>query len=288
MNDRFVISSGDLSAVVLAPESPAYARTRFNHSAFIPDVIYKGVHFGRREQVDPSFATTLGEGLCCELICPEVENSVAVGEEYVKPGIGYVQRVEKPWVFTDNPPYRPFETTVTVQDDRALFVTESDMIGGIAYRECRLLHVEGNALTLGVHFENQGEKPLDMLEFCHNFVALGGAPVSHACHLELPCVKTIAPDFEKAHILAEAGGITWPDPLARFFNIFTDVQRPEGYAWRLTREGSPIALSETVDFTPVRLTVWGLDHVVSPEVFHHIALQPGESADWTRTWHFEA
>lgn len=288
MNDRFVISSGELQAEVLAPESPAYARTRFSHSAFVSDVIYRGVHFGRPEQIDPTRTTTKGAGLCCELICPDVENSVAIGEEYVKPGVGYVQRTEKPWHFVDNPPYRPLETTVTVQDDRALFVTESEFIGGIAYRECRMLRAECNALTLSVHFENQGERPLDMLEFCHNFVALGDAPVSDKYHLELPCVKTIAPHFDVSHLIAEAGGVTWPSALVPFFNVFEDVRRPEGYAWRLTREDSPVAMSETVDFAPVRLTVWGLDHVVSPEVFHHIVLAPGVSADWTRVWHFEA
>ena len=173
MKDHFIIGSGDLSAVVLAPESPDYARTRFNHSAFIPDVIFKNVHFGQPEQVDPAKPTTKGAGLCCELICPDAEKSVSVGEEYVKPGIGYVRRVEKPWFFTDNPPYRPFETSVSAQSDRILFVTETEEVGGIAYRECRLLKAEGNTLSLSVHFENLGEKPLDMLEFCHNFISLG-------------------------------------------------------------------------------------------------------------------
>ena len=49
MKDKFTISSGDLSATVLMPEIPEYARTRFDHSAFVPDVMYKGVHFGRPE-----------------------------------------------------------------------------------------------------------------------------------------------------------------------------------------------------------------------------------------------
>ena len=255
MNDRFVISSGELSATVLMPESPAYARTRFDHSAFVPDVTYKGVHFGRPEQLDPTKPSTNGAGLCCELICPGAELAVNVGEEFVKPGVGYIVRGEKPWFFTDRPPYRPLETTMTVQDDRALFVTESDMLGGIAYRECRMLRAEGNRLTLSVHFENQGEKPPD----------------------------------EKSHLTAEKGGVTWDKaPEATFFNVFEDVQRCDGYAWQLYHDESCAAISETIDFTPVRLTVWGLNHVVSAEAFHHIALQPGESADWTRAWTFEA
>ena len=288
MKDHFIIGSGDLSAVVLAPESPDYARTRFNHSAFIPDVIFKNVHFGQPEQVDPAKPTTKGAGLCCELICPDAEKSVSVGEEYVKPGIGYVRRVEKPWFFTDNPPYRPFETSVSAQSDRILFVTETEEVVGIAYRECRLLKAEGNTLSLSVHFENLGEKPLDMLEFCHNFISLGVLQTGVRHHLALPCVINPQPDPATAHMIGEPGGVTWPATGGGFFNVFTNVRRPEGYAWKLTHEDSPVAMSETVDFTPVRLTVWGLEHVISPEVFHRISLQSGESADWTRTWAFEA
>ena len=39
VKDKFTISSGDLSATVLMPESPEYARTRFDHSVFVPDVM---------------------------------------------------------------------------------------------------------------------------------------------------------------------------------------------------------------------------------------------------------
>lgn len=289
MKDRFVISSGDLSAVILTPESPAYARTRFNHSAFVADVIYKGVHFGQPEQVKSEKASSMGAGLCCELIIPEVEQSAEIGGEYLKPGIGYVTRTEKPWMFMDNPPYRPFETVVTAQGDRALFVTETDMVGGYAYRECRRLSIEGNTLTLNVHFENQGEKDIDMLEFCHNFISLGDLQTGSKHHLHLPCVADPTPDPEKSHLLPEEGGVTWPEgsnPL--FFNIFHNTVDPEGYAWRLTHEDSPVAMSETVDFSPVRLTVWGEEHVISPEVFHRIVLKSGESCGWTRIWTFEA
>ncbi len=288
MKDRYIIRSGELSAVVLAPESSEYARTRFNHSAFVPDVIYKGVHFGQKEQIDPAQTTTQGAGLCCEFICPEVEASVQVGEAYLKPGIGYVTRTEKPWFFTDNPPYRPLETSVTAQEDRILFATKTELVGGYAYREHRLIAASGDTLTLTVHFENMGEKPLNMAEYCHNFISLGMLRTGSGHHLALPCVNNPQSDPEKSHLLAETGGVTWPETGGLFFQHFEDVRTPEGYAWRLSCEGSPLAVSETVSFDPVKLTLWGLDHVISPEVFLKVSIQPGEAADWTRVWRFEA
>ena len=133
MHECYTIAAGQLTARVLAPESPEYARTRFNHSAFVPDVIYKGVHFGQPEMTDPERATTKGAGLCCQIVCPDVETSVRVGGEYLKPGVGYLTRREKPWrIYEDDVPYRPLDTLVTAQADRMLFVTETEMTAGYA------------------------------------------------------------------------------------------------------------------------------------------------------------
>ncbi len=289
MANRYVIAAGDLRAEVLAPESPEYGFTRFNHSAFVPDVAYRGVRFGQPEMTDPQRPTTKGAGLCCEIICPEVETSVAVGEEYLKPGIGYVTRTAEPWrIYGVNPPYRPLETAVTAQSDRILFVTETEQVAGYAYRECRRLLAEDGRLTLSVHFENQGEKPLAFTEYCHNFISLGDLQTSPAHHLALPCVEALTLDPEKSHMRAEEGGVSWLGIPGVFFNVFDRTRRAEGPAWRLTHENSSVSISETVDFTPVKLTVWGLEHVISPEVFIAVRLEPGESAEWTRVWTFEA
>ncbi len=287
MENRYAIAAGDLTAYILPPESPEYGLTRFNHSAFVPDVVYRGVHFCQPEMTDPDRPTTKGAGLCCEIVCPELEGSVAVGEAYLKPGIGYVTRLNEPWrIYGVTPPYRPFDTVVTAQADRILFVTESDMVAGYAYRECRLLKAEDGRLTLSVHFENQGEKPLNFAEYCHNFISLGSLPTSPKHLLALPCVRTLTLDPERAHMLAEEGGVRLFQQPGVFFNRFSDMRPAPGLAWRLTCEDSPISISETVDFAPARMAVWGLEHVVSPEVFIEVSLQPGERADWSRAWDF--
>lgn len=289
MKDCYTIAAGRLSARVLAPESPEYARTRFDHSAFVTDVTFRGVHFGQPEMLDPARPTTKGAGLCCQIICPGTETAVPIGAEYLKPGVGILTRQAEPWrIYADDVPYRPLETVVTAQADRLLFSTETDMLAGYAYRECRHLLAEDGRLTLSVHFENQGEKALDFTEFCHNFISLGDLQTSPKHHLALPCVEELTLDPERSHMRAEEGGVSWLGVPGVFFNVFEKTRRVDGPAWRLTHEDSPVSISETVDFAPVKLTVWGLEHVISPEVFIHVRLEPGESADWTRVWQFEA
>ena len=288
--DSFIIRSGALEARVLSPESPEYGLTRFNHAGFIPQVTYKGHAFGTTEMIDPEKPTTRGAGLCCEYQSDEVETSVPVGEKYLRPGAGYVQRMNDPWtIYNFYPPYDPFDTAVTAQSDRALFVTETDMVAGYAYRECRLIRLSGNQLFLTVHLENQGEKPLILREFCHNLLTLPSFRTSSKHHLSLPCVKEITIDpKETDRIQAEEGGVRFTDAGGVFYNRFMQTRPVEGFAWRLWHEDSPLSVSETCDFTPTHVAIWGLEHVISAEVFHRIALEPGESADWARTWTFDA
>ncbi len=45
-------------------------------------------------------------------------------------------------------------------------------------------------------------------------------------------------------------------------------------------------MREYDDFTPVRVAVWGVAHVISAEIFASIQIQPGETQEWTRRYEF--
>jgi hypothetical protein len=45
-------------------------------------------------------------------------------------------------------------------------------------------------------------------------------------------------------------------------------------------------MSESNDFAPARVAVWGEAHVISAEVFVDIRLRPGETQSWMRQYHF--
>ena len=49
----------------------------------------------------------------------------------------------------------------------------------------------------------------------------------------------------------------------------------EGPQWELLHLPSGVGLCEYDDFAPMRVAVWGTDHVISAEIFVEIALQPG-------------
>ena len=56
--------------------------------------------------------------------------------------------------------------------------------------------------------------------------------------------------------------------------------------WTLVHSPSGVTMSESVDFAPSRIAIWGTTHVISVEVFHDINLAPGESTRWQRQYEF--
>ena len=55
-------------------------------------------------------------------------------------------------------------------------------------------------------------------------------------------------------------------------------------AWELLHHKHKIGISETANFKTNKVNLWGWKHVISPELFIPIFIQPGESTEWSRTY----
>ena len=54
--------------------------------------------------------------------------------------------------------------------------------------------------------------------------------------------------------------------------------------WKLRHLRDKIALSERGSFTTDKVNLWGWQHVVSPELFFKIFLEPGKATAWSRNY----
>ena len=54
------------------------------------------------------------------------------------------------------------------------------------------------------------------------------------------------------------------------------------FVWKLSHKGAKAYVEGEESYVPVRVNVWGTDHLISPEFIQHIELAPGETAAWTR------
>jgi hypothetical protein len=71
-----------------------------------------------------------------------------------------------------------------------------------------------------------------------------------------------------------------------YYGIFNGFDKPASHFWEMVHGPSGVGVRETVDFQVTRIAVWGEPHVLSPEFFVTLAIQPGETAKWSRQYTF--
>jgi len=54
--------------------------------------------------------------------------------------------------------------------------------------------------------------------------------------------------------------------------------------WEIINKKLNLGMSETGDFKTNAINLWGVPHVICPELFLHISLKPKEFKEWSRTY----
>ena len=70
-----------------------------------------------------------------------------------------------------------------------------------------------------------------------------------------------------------------------FYSPLTEFQSRNG-EWEITNDSAGVGMKETTDFIPEMMNVWGSKHVISPELFIKIDLEPGQELKWQRRYSF--
>ena len=56
-------------------------------------------------------------------------------------------------------------------------------------------------------------------------------------------------------------------------------------SWSMANEDTKLIIRETGNFRTDRINIWGVGHVISPELFFPISLSKGEHITWSRKYH---
>ena len=310
----------DRLAVEIAAPGTLYRRSRFDWHGFITQVTLDGEHtFCVPEDYDPK-AGSGGYGLCNEFGNEKIfgYDGARPGQPFPKPGIGLLLRPDggKYSFYREHQVVQPFPVQVDCTPDTARFTVEPLDCRGYAFREVKTIHVSANQLLMTVQFTNLGSQPIHTHEYCHNFIAINAQPTGPDYSLRLaqpvefqdmrPVIRRmlpaplgrLLPDFMVSMLMAKllkqdaittsGPELSWNRPLRGMYLIhltgFGPSQAPQ---WTLTHRPSGLSVSETDDFTPAKIVLWGAPHVMSAEVYIDIDLEPGQSTTWTRTYHFE-
>ncbi|PWE00147.1 hypothetical protein [Marinilabilia rubra] len=212
-----------------------------------------------------------------------------VGKFFPKIGVGMLRKENnKEYDFFNKYDCLPFEFA-TDADDWSVTFKCINRFEQYAFLLKKTVTLTENGLVIDYQLENRGKVEFNTSEYVHNFISPGKRNLSD--ELQLTIGKAIdGKQFSKGlnpnDCLSYSGNkITWKNtPMSDFF--FENISEPkeEGFNWRLINKDLNVSISETVDFKPEKINLWGRAHVVSPELFKTINLKPGKTERWQRVF----
>ena len=288
--DKITLKSDRLTIELLQHGDPTYARTRFDWTGFITGIRLDGKHtFASGESPNPNHRSSGGMGLCNEFKCDAAYTDAKAGERFAKFGVGTLLKTsDKPYTFMEDYPVEPYACTTNTTPDSASFALAAQPAVGYAATLNKVVSVKDNALTIGYAMKNAGDKAISFREYNHNFVAINARPIGAAYKLHVSYISQRALDAATPSLTGIPGGLgVLPgDRPNMMYTMDNGIIDADTYQWELTHDEEPVGMREISPFKPVGFAVWGVGHVISPEVFFGARLEPGQSVEWSRKWEF--
>lgn len=292
----YTIQSDRLRVEIADPMDAQKMTARFDCTGFITDVVLdKSVYFAATEPRSAKIPTSGGRGLCSAYRF-DVMKEARVGEWVPRLGVGLIQKTDE-GAFQNNRRYpcEPFSWEITSYErEQIAFRTLPKECLGYAAWTSRRLWVEENHLYMTMELRNTGEKEINFLEYCHNFLTMDGLAVGPDYLLELPQVRNL-----RENVMAGPFGEIYydigthslrPKAYSTGFAVFDvgekDFEESIPFVWRLSHDDAGIAVEGTEYFRPSTMCVWCKDHMLCPEVNFGAVAAPGETVTWKRKWTF--
>lgn len=264
---------------------------RFDRAGFITEVVLNNERqFCANEPKNLSHPSTGGKGLCCEIMW-DLSGEAAVGEYYPKFGVGLIRKEnDEPYVFYRSYDIEHFPIEVTCTETTAEFRTMPIACMGYALKQWKKISVESNCLMVEYALENTGGKNISVEEYCHNFLTVDGMAISPDYVLEIPGLenqgsepKLYCGNGYELNLVGNGHGFTFAkaDPAVFEYPARVEAQSTP-FTWKLSHKGAKAHVLGEESYVPVRVNVWGTDHLISPEFIQKIELVPGEKISWTR------
>ena len=290
------IESNRLSVTIAEPNQECNT-CRFDRAGFITQVTLDGEY----EFCTKEYGGTNGMGLCSEIKFDPLSVSAPVGGKFLKPGVGILTKIdEHPYIFMRNYPTLPFPISVENRGYQAVFRTTPIDIEGYAIRQKKTVTVYENRLRMDYEYENIGRKDVDFTEYVHNFVSLNHTMVDENYVLSMPAMNipegpVAMPrreEFGPSAVYVDSEGLKTGRADMHDSMIFFDPayvnHEVKPFSWTVYSRANSLSITEKDSFDPAFMNVWTVGEIISPEVFAHVVLEPGEVAAYHREWEFRA
>lgn len=277
--------------MVVSEPGTEYRGSRFDWNGFVKQVTLDGRHsFCVPESLTPGKGTG-GCGLCGEFGIDEAlgYEEAPIGGYFTKIGVGLLQKTGAgPYEFSGQYSVVPALSRVGRTGDSAEFMVCAPDCGGYAYEYRKDISLRENHLIISYFLKNVGTRAIRTTEYCHNFMGIDGLKVNGEYSLKLPFPAPISMEAVVGEFRESNGVITWPDTVMQrdFYCIIPDCRSNDTYSWELYNSRAGAGVRAAGDFQVYRFALWGFRHVISPETFIRLELEPGQSKTWARDYEF--
>ncbi len=286
------------SMLHLTIEEPGevYHHSRFDWTGNISQVLFENRYtFCSAETTSEFDLGHHGRGLYNEfgITKPIGYDDCAVGEKFPKIGVGLLtKKSNDDYHFFQTYEIDPFDIQTEKGKEWIKFTVFPKDCRGYSTKLIKMIRLSGNSVTIDYELENTGRHKIQTNEYCHNFIAINRSDIDEHYSLKVPCkinkpsAMTEAVNPENAVILySNAVNFNFTPERDFFFSPLTEFHPGNG-EWEITHDSIGVGMKETTDFIPEMMNVWGLKHVISPELFIKIDLEPGQELKWQRQYEF--
>jgi len=268
-----------------------YNFSRFDWTVKIVKVKYQNIQMSSVERTDCQNENYFGKGFYSEFGIDTALgfDEADIGGWFHKIGVGLLKKEDNQYLFSKTYNIKPAEFKVIPEANRVLISCKSDAINGYSYLLRKEIELHESSFTIKYYLQNTGEKDIITNEYVHNFTAINNDLVGNNYILKFPFQlkpdlfeETINPELKVDIGENEIKFNSRPKEQFFFSNLTGGEYVHAG--WELINLKSKIGIRETGSFQTNKVNLWGWKHVISPELFFHIFIKPGQSTEWSRNY----
>ena len=268
-----------------------YNFSRFDWTGKIVKVKFQNTSITSIERTDSSDENQIGKGFYNEfgIETPLNFKETLIGDWFHKIGIGLLKKEDNSYDFMKKYEVKPAEFKINMSSNKITIICTSKIYNGYGYILKKEITLYESSFIVKYWLQNTGNKPIVTEEYNHNFMAINNELIGNDYILKFPFA--LKPELFGENVNAEHkvdilenefrfNGI----PNEPFFFSNLSGNTMVNATWELINLKNHIGISETGSFQTKKINLWGWKHVVSPELFFNINLQPNKSVSWSRTY----
>ena len=210
-----------------------------------------------------------------------------MGGWFHKIGVGLLKKQHKEYLFHRNHLIKPASFDISYEDHQIKIICKSELVNGYSYILKKEITVSKNSFTIDYSLHNTGKKKIITDEYVHNFMAINNALIGEDYTLKFPFQinPSLFDETVNSENKVEIGldSITFnKTPKQQFyFGNLTGGEELKA-EWILTNLKANVGIKEIGSFKTDKVNLWGWGHVISPELFFKISVDPKKIIEWSR------